>query len=830
MDTIRINLGVPVIGMKELHPVKMVEANGELLIYFNGTEESEKGYKECYGITEGQTLILKRVVGGDLGTVIETKLKVRREDIEQHIVYTNIPYFSPIRTSRYEKLDDGRCRVFMDSAHNIFPQDVNEGNWKLILKDASNVVLGKYDFSVPSNIEQRAATYHDCVYEIEEIEPCGMDFDKEIRWEYNYLTSEISKASLLLTETPDENILKKMCFAEVEHCNPFYYTTEIEGEYDKNGNLVKECTLFRKDKWLEDAKKEYNTGIYEECSIKKKDILSVGAISSVNLFQDCSYWDVSMGLSMDENANGLGSEDTFGESLVDGLKEAAIPDFIDMERIKYIPTNEDGTKIATALTFNFHFLQREFARGNNTSLTSAYTYADGWYVTPSAKTATWWNGMGNKTSSWYEKEMKDFYEKSGSTSDLLGYLNFIDTDVYYRKKKLSKTFLRLKFFTSKDPLMQKLLFSSTIFMDANRLYGDYLKAKTYLSNKSDSFIRYNSPIIWNSANTTAVFFNNPSAVSRLDSHMTVTNEYDNTRSAEGYNLYLFSDDAEITDSEKVDYRTIYMKVEFNHAGNGKTIPMILWPQSGDSFEELTPTNLSENFYIPVHVKYSDKLNRYVYSVPKATYSGETLVFNLFEPKVTAAEKTNYPYLIVDYSARVITNFASGYSAVISETEGNHEGGITTAATDVNSAFTFSVSGGADEPFKIKATSKYYNCTTAPLSASVTVTPKNAMGEMGDSVVMTFMQNSGNTVRFLRTAYGTGVQKTLKVEHAPTSTGWPATWLYCTGGVNNDLLTIYPHSANTEYQDRFARITIDGRDGEYSIFVYQDAAETPSTSS
>lgn len=837
MDAIRINLNTPVVGVKELHPVSMYEANGELLIYFNGTDEEKKGYKECYGISDGQTLLLRRTIGGDYGTTIEAKLKVKKEDIENHVVYTNIPYFPSMRISRYEKFDyNGKtaCRLIMDSSHNVFAQDCQIGEIrKLILKGTSNDELGSYNFCIPANIGQRPVTIEDYVYVSDTTEPCGHDFDKKIQWKYDYVTSRISKTSLLLLEAPSDDVLEKACFAEVENSNPIFYTKELENVYDNSGNPVKQCFLFNEDKWLEDIKKNYDNSITANCSLTAKNVLSIGAISSTNLLQDCSYWDVALGLSMDENVNGLGSEDTFGENLVNELKDSAIPGFIDMERVKYIPTNEDGTKIATALTFNFHFLQREFARGNNTSLTSAYTYADGWYVTPSAKTATWWNGMNNKTSSWYEKEMKDFYEKSGSTSDLLGYLNFIDTDVYYRKKKLSKTFLRLKFFTSKDPLTQNLLFSSTIFMDANRLYGDYLKTKAYLGDKSDSFIRYNSPIIWNSANTTAVFFNNPSAVSRLDSHMTVTNEYDNTRSAEGYNLYLFSDDAEVTDSEETDYRTIYMKVEFNHAGNGKTIPMILWPQNGGSFEELTPTNLSESFYIPVHVKYSSKLNRYVYSVPKATYSGETLIFNLFEPKVTAAEKTNYPYLVVNYSARVITNFASGYSATINETEGNHEGGITTAATDVNSAFTFSVSGSADEPFKIKATTKYYNCTTAPLSASVTVTPKNTMGEMGDSVVMTFEQNSGNTIRFLRTAYGTGVQKTLKLEHAPTSTGLPtaATWLERSlGGENHDLLTVSPRSINSEYQERFARFVIDGIDGEYPIFIYQDAAETPSTSS
>lgn len=832
MDTIRINLDTPVIGVRELHPISMFEANGEFLIYFNGTKEGEEGYKECYGISDGQTLLLRRTIEGEYGTIIEAKLKVKKEDTENHVVYTNVPYFPPMRISRYEKFEyNGKTayRLIMSSPHNVFAQDCVIGNTrKLILRDASNNELGRYNFCVAMDIEQRPATINDYVYVNETVEPCGQDFEKEIQWKYDYITSGISQNSLMLTEEPTDDILEKMCFAEVENSNPIFHIEELNNVYDKSGNHVKEYFFLNNDYWLKDIKKEYDRGITENCSLKKKETLSIGAISSINLLQDCSYWDVALGLSVDENTNGLGSEDTFGENLVNELKESSVPDFVDMERIKYVPSNQNGTEIATAITFNFHFLQRVFASGNNTTLTSAYTYADGWYIDTDNKPSTWWNGMANKSSSFYEKEMKNFYEASGSTSDLLGYLNFLDTDVYYRKKKLSKTFLRLKFFTSNDPMTQKLLFSSTIFMDANRLYGDYLKAKDYLEDKSAYFIRENSKIIWNSANTMTVFFDNPSEINRLDSHMTVTNEYDTTRSAEGYNLYLFSDDADMVDSEETDYRTIYMKAEFNHAGNGKTIPMILWPKNGDTFEELTTTNLAENLYIPVHVKYSSKLKRYVYSVPKATYSGETLVFNLFEPKVNPTEYSTFPYLEVDKSACTF-NFGAHSSVYVNETEGNHKGGFIIKVSDDNSAFTFTYTDTAstDEPFRLTATTNYYNCTSSAFSASVSVSPISDGGATGSAIIINFVQKTGNTIQFLSTDSGEATAKALKVDNKHLY-GGASSWLSSEYDEILKIQSVYSKSANTEYKKRTSVLMITNP--IHFIFVTQASAEQASTSS
>jgi hypothetical protein len=99
-------------------------------------------------------------------------------------------------------------------------------------------------------------------------------------------------------------------------------------------------------------------------------------------------------------------------------------------------------------------------------------------------------------------------------------------------------------------------------------------------------------------------------------------------SSEGFNLYLFADDAEGGNAS----RTIYMKVEFNHAGNGKTIPMIMWPRNKfGRYEKLTASNFLKNLYIHVNIRYID--NKYVYSIPGAENEGNDIRLILWEPKL-----------------------------------------------------------------------------------------------------------------------------------------------------------------------------------------------------
>jgi hypothetical protein len=190
----------------------------------------------------------------------------------------------------------------------------------------------------------------------------------------------------------------------------------------------------------------------------------------------------------------------------------------------------------------------------------------------------------------------------------------------YRKSKVSKSFLRFSYYTSKDPVEQKLLYYSTSFLDTTALYGKFMK----------QFLLRASLLGKKELSVPIVFFDNNSASARLDTEIVIENEYNMMTSSEGFNIYLFRDDAEKVDSGNT-YRTIYMKVEFNHAGNGKTIPMIIWPHDDNGYSALTIANFMQNLYIPVRVQYIDE--KYVYTIPDAINEDGNIRLVLFEPKL-----------------------------------------------------------------------------------------------------------------------------------------------------------------------------------------------------
>ena len=133
--------------------------------------------------------------------------------------------------------------------------------------------------------------------------------------------------------------------------------------------------------------------------------------------------------------------------------------------------------------------------------------------------------------------------------------------------------------------------------------------------------------------------------------MIVNDEYDMTRSGEGFNLYLFREDAPVEN----EVQNIYMKVEFNHAGIGRTVPLIFWrkgedAETSDKPVRLTISNYLDNLYIPIAISLSDR--GYVYSFPDAVqavegdpktrcngivWENERIVLNLFEPMIEPEE-------------------------------------------------------------------------------------------------------------------------------------------------------------------------------------------------
>lgn len=364
---------------------------------------------------------------------------------------------------------------------------------------------------------------------------------------------------------------------------------------------------------------------------------------------------IPIGLSSDTDYLGLKQNENV-DDYYKKLTKDIIPDFINTEKTKYIPyvysgstTNSNGDVVdtlngpASRIEFYLHFRSREKEiisyKDNNEPIYGGMP-SDSWSVESEEMIAS-----GSYVKYW--NSFSDYYEikddnKNLYVGDLVGNLGFTDVDILNRKKKVKQSFIRLSFYNSNNPLQTSMLFYSTIFFDVNELYSKYIKLYTsndYDAIMSDYYTSVDNGDLYDNHWGLVLFDGTPGKnntysydlSSLLTAELKVSNENDHTSSAEGFNVYLFSDDSPKENEE----RTIYMKVEFNHAGYGRKFPMILWPNEDGNPKELTRENFYEYLYIPVVVSYDKKNNKYFYYIKGAKNDTENNVIKLalFEPKV-----------------------------------------------------------------------------------------------------------------------------------------------------------------------------------------------------
>lgn len=317
------------------------------------------------------------------------------------------------------------------------------------------------------------------------------------------------------------------------------------------------------------------------------------------------------------------------------LQEAILPEVIDYEKRQFSPIikikegDKDVCSYADKIVFNLHFRDR-YDLDNPEILKSDWTTSDYHF----------WNGMdisrGNNENT--EKDDTLYYKVKGyddSMADELNHLGFTEDDIRFSKKRLKNSFIRLSFYSDKNMMSKQLLYYSTIFLDTNVLFKKYINIK---ERGYDCFDRQRL---------------DPSL--RLDAQFEVSNKYNYDKSSEGFYIYLFPN--EISENTST---TIYMKVEFNHAGYGKTIPMMLPIDDNGNVIDSSSKNFPLNFMtnvngldndfakyqdgvmIPLEISYDKNLKEYVYSFPFIKKNTNKIVLNLFEPRVRGLE-TNGTY-------------------------------------------------------------------------------------------------------------------------------------------------------------------------------------------
>lgn len=384
--------------------------------------------------------------------------------------------------------------------------------------------------------------------------------------------------------------------------------------------------------------------------------------SSLKLFCNVGYISIKLPIISKSGGDPIQS-DIVNSKFFDKEREKAINPIIDMEKDIYYPkyiNSDNGVYNGSYTDFNpiseirvnLHFRTRnldtwKIDESSNWFITDYYPYKDMYK---------------DIILSQDKKELKALME----ASDLVGLLGFTNNDVYYQKSKIGKSFLRFSYYDSIDPQNQTLLATSTVFMDEHSLF------KKYIDNSRKNVNIYKTISETSSATTCidkitvesefvdekkksskATTFDKKNITidenKRLGSRLTISNKYNTDTSSEGFYIYMFKEY-----SKNLHPRQIFMKVDFNHAGVGLSLPFIKpmsWNKVGDN-EELTPQEplgldseelkdgilLEQKYaqdYIPLYAVYDFKNKEYAYVFDKRYVTVEDGIasLNLFELKL-----------------------------------------------------------------------------------------------------------------------------------------------------------------------------------------------------
>lgn len=331
----------------------------------------------------------------------------------------------------------------------------------------------------------------------------------------------------------------------------------------------------------------------------------------------------------------LYQSDLLQEYFVEEEKRKAINKIVDLEKDVYYPVIKDdnGFTDVYTLKFNLHFREH---RGDN------------WLVDGNS----FWNGVKQEKSG----ISIDNQITGDGVSDLLCFLDFNNNDIRYQKNKLKKSFLRLSFYDSMNPANQNMLGYSTIFLDSGNLFSKYVR---YFETDGYKMIGYdkNNYGIYNIDNNAKKGIRVDREYSfdeehRLSSQFVVKNKNTSTASSEGFYLYLWKD------NESVLPQDLYMKVEFNHAGYGRTIPFMMpyWDKqkwnnekSGiKTFDEILKDWKSKKYTYKNKDKPNDLKTEDEYLKLSEEDKKDYLLLEVFEWKVNNTEKTDGHYGMRQY--------------------------------------------------------------------------------------------------------------------------------------------------------------------------------------
>lgn len=390
-----------------------------------------------------------------------------------------------------------------------------------------------------------------------------------------------------------------------------YVSNEAGKEIDEvetNAEVVTSSTIRVPYSVLEDNKPLYNAIFYTEDNVEKSNIFSVRFFrdnflfddGTFNLYLDLPMTSVTIPLEQ-EFATDLYMDDGIRENFTEDEMKKCINKITEMEKDIYYPviwksdSNSDnyGSVLheVNEIRFNLHFRTH---RGNDW-IADADSYWNGVRVLPDGNpefivgVSHKVDEYGNTSEEGVSYFNKGYINRKEQQSDLLGYLNFSNKDVRYQKNKLKKSFLRVMFYDSTNPTNQNLLAYSTIFMDSGAYfskYARYIQSEGYMridkdpDNNAEKEYDVRTDLTGIKVDREPTLNRKKQKLSdkstiedieevRLSTQFVVRDKYSSDASSEGFYLYLWKDNFLGTYPQD-----IYMKVEFNHAGYGRTIPFM----------------------------------------------------------------------------------------------------------------------------------------------------------------------------------------------------------------------------------------------------------------
>ena len=563
-------------------------------------------------LNEGGKLLFEKVASGSSGEMLKvyeenTEIKKIVEAGDYLYVYFEYVYIKPLTLASYRQIESPegyKFKLYFTGDHHMLPCDLiddpnnPDDDYKIYIRRGEKVI----EFS------DLALCFPGGLVEGCDIVSSGGECCDDTVQRFNYETMERNSilAKVKKAVSGDEDDFKPTPGDQVLFAtNPFFHIERVTIDEEKVEKLI----------------------LYPKNNISKEDcngqpISCDGEVVSILKYTD--FMRLGVVMEQDYDAKRMFQEYQANELFVKKVKNSIIPDFIDLEKVKYAPAyfvTDETMYLATGLTFNLHFRTR-------VSGDSKYEFEDTWHFNDATNT---WNGSGVTD----QVKREDLYHDSSfvNSSNLMGFLGFTDDDIYNQKNRVKQSFIRLSFYDGPNPLTQNLLYYSTIFVDSGELFGKFVKRKAWLEEVIDDYDPATYPVVWSSAST-------EDPCDAITCQLIVNDEYDMTRSGEGFNIYLFRQNAPIENYPQ----DIYMKVEFNHAGYGRTVPMIYWPKENGSPKKLTAQNYLENLYIHVRISLTER--GYVYDFPQVVsaenddkrkngivWENERLVLNLFEPMI-----------------------------------------------------------------------------------------------------------------------------------------------------------------------------------------------------